>query len=104
MAAILGLDDKIVEDICDEVSEIVVPTNYNCPGQLVISGTKKGIDLACEKLLKAGAKRALKLPVGGAFHSLMEPAKQQLKEAILATKFNQSCLFSKYYCITYKKY
>ena len=90
MAAILGLDDKIVEDICDEVSEIVVPANYNCPGQLVISGSKKGIDLACEKLLKAGAKRALKLPVGGAFHSpLMEPAKQQLEEAILTTKFNQ---------------
>ena len=87
MAAILGLEDVIVEDICRQIEEIVVPANYNCPGQLVISGSKKGIEIACEKLKEAGAKRALPLPVGGAFHSpLMEPARQKLEEAIKATK------------------
>jgi [acyl-carrier-protein] S-malonyltransferase len=89
MAAIIGLEDVIVEDICRQVDAIVVPANYNCPGQLVISGSKEGIDLACEKLKSAGAKRALPLQVGGAFHSpLMEPARQQLEEAIRDTKFN----------------
>ncbi|HNP94851.1 MAG TPA: ACP S-malonyltransferase, partial [Cyclobacteriaceae bacterium] len=76
MAAILGLDDKVVEDICAEIDEVVVAANYNCPGQLVISGSMKGIEVACEKLKAAGAKRALPLQVGGAFHSpLMEPAR-----------------------------
>jgi [acyl-carrier-protein] S-malonyltransferase len=93
MAAILNLDDKIVEDICAEVSssgEVVVPANYNCPGQLVISGSIKGVTIACEKLKAAGAKRALVLPVGGAFHSpLMEPAKKELEAAINATTFNK---------------
>jgi [acyl-carrier-protein] S-malonyltransferase len=92
MAAILSLDDKTVEDICAEVSaggEIVVAANYNCPGQLVISGTIKGVNEACEKMKAAGAKRALLLPVGGAFHSpLMEPARVALAEAINRTKFN----------------
>ncbi len=84
MAAILGLEDVVVEEICAEVPEVVVAANYNCPGQLVISGSVAGIDAACEKLLAAGAKRALKLNVGGAFHSpLMEAAKQELQEAIL---------------------
>lgn len=88
MAAILGLDDKLVEDICSEIDEVVVPANYNCPGQLVISGSNKGIEIACEKMKEAGAKRALPLPVGGAFHSpLMEPARKELEEAILNTKF-----------------
>lgn len=91
MAAILNLDDKIVEDICAEVSasgEVVVAANYNCPGQLVISGTVNGINLACEKMKAAGAKRALVLPVGGAFHSpLMEPARVELEEAINSTNF-----------------
>ena len=83
MAAILGLDDFTVEDICQRVSEVVVPANYNCPGQLVISGTVEGIDKACELLLEAGAKRALKLNVGGAFHSpLMEAARVELEAAI----------------------
>jgi len=83
MAAILGLDDFTVEDICQRMSEVVVPANYNCPGQLVISGTVKGIDRACALLLEAGAKRALKLNVGGAFHSpLMEAARAELQEAI----------------------
>jgi len=87
MAAILGLDDFTVEDICERVSDVVVPANYNCPGQLVISGTIAGIDKACEMLLAAGAKRALKLNVGGAFHSpLMELAKKELETAILATE------------------
>jgi [acyl-carrier-protein] S-malonyltransferase len=93
MAAILNLDDTIVENICAEISnsgEIVVAANYNCPGQLVISGSIKGVTLACEKLKAAGAKRALVLPVGGAFHSpLMEPAKKELAEAINATTFNK---------------
>ena len=88
MAAILGLDDKTVEDVCAGIDEIVVPANYNCPGQLVISGSTKGIEIACEKMKQAGAKRALPLPVGGAFHSpLMEPARKELEEAILNTKF-----------------
>src|SRR6478609_6075600 len=97
MAAVLNLADEKVEAICAEVQketgEIVVPANYNCPGQLVISGTIKGIDIACERMKAAGAKRALVLPVGGAFHSpLMEPAKKELREAIEATKFhNPTC-------------
>lgn len=96
MAAILNLDDKIVEDICKEISasgHIVVAANYNCPGQLVISGSIEGINIACEKMKAAGAKRALVLPVGGAFHSpLMEPARLELEAAINVTKFNNpSC-------------
>ncbi|MEG1634486.1 MAG: ACP S-malonyltransferase [Rikenellaceae bacterium] len=83
MAAILGLDDAIVEKTCASIDDVVVPANYNCPGQLVISGSNAGIDKACELLLEAGAKRALKLPVGGAFHSpLMEPARVELEAAI----------------------
>ncbi|SFC57201.1 [acyl-carrier-protein] S-malonyltransferase [Parapedobacter composti] len=83
MAAVLGLDDFTVEDICQRISDVVVPANYNCPGQLVISGTIAGVDRACELLLEAGAKRALKLNVGGAFHSpLMESAKVELEAAI----------------------
>ena len=90
MAAILGLDDKIVEEICASIDEVVVAANYNCPGQLVISGSLRGIEIACEKLKDAGAKRALPLPVGGAFHSpLMEPARQELGEAIASTHFHQ---------------
>ena len=89
MAAIVGLDDEIVEKICAEIDEVVVPANYNCPGQLVISGSVQGIDMACAKLTEAGAKRALKLSVGGAFHSpLMEPARAELAEAINATHFS----------------
>lgn len=89
MAAILGLDDNVVEEVCASIKEeIVVAANYNCPGQLVISGSMKGIDIACEKLKAAGAKRALPLQVGGAFHSpLMEPAREELAAAIHATKF-----------------
>ncbi|MER3471987.1 MAG: [acyl-carrier-protein] S-malonyltransferase [Chitinophagaceae bacterium] len=92
MAAVLGLADDKVEEICrkvqEESGEIVVPANYNCPGQLVISGTVKGVELACEQLKTAGAKRALVLPVGGAFHSpLMEPARVELQRAIESTKF-----------------
>ncbi len=94
MAAVLALSDEKVEEICqqvqDESGEVVVAANYNCPGQLVISGSAKGIDIACEKMKAAGAKRALVLPVGGAFHSpLMMPAKQELAAAIAATSFNQ---------------
>lgn len=91
MAAILGLDDHIVEEICASITdEIVVAANYNCPGQLVISGSLKGIDVACEKLKAAGAKRALPLQVGGAFHSpLMEPARMELAEAIESTTFSK---------------
>lgn len=90
MAAILGLDDFTVEDICQRVSDVVVPANYNCPGQLVISGSMAGIDKACELLTAAGAKRALKLNVGGAFHSpLMESARVELESAIVATTFNE---------------
>lgn len=90
MAAILGLTDEKVEEICASISDdIVVPANYNCPGQLVISGTIPAIDKACELMTEAGARRALKLVVGGAFHSpLMEPAKVELEAAIQATKFN----------------
>ncbi|MBK5277573.1 MAG: ACP S-malonyltransferase [Bacteroidia bacterium] len=88
MAAILGLEDKIVEDVCATIDEVVVAANYNCPGQLVISGSLKGIEIACEKLKAAGAKRALPLPVGGAFHSpLMEPAREELAKAIEVTNF-----------------
>ena len=90
MAAILGLEDEKVEEICKSIEEIVVPANYNCPGQIVISGSIKGVDLACEKLSAAGAKRALKLMVGGAFHSpLMEPARIELEEAINKTNFQK---------------
>lgn len=93
MAAILNLDDKVVEAICAEISKeghVVVAANYNCPGQLVISGSTEGITIACEKLKAAGAKRALVLPVGGAFHSpLMEPARVELEAAINATKFSE---------------
>jgi [acyl-carrier-protein] S-malonyltransferase len=89
MAAILGLDDEIVENICNNTPGIVVAANYNCPGQLVISGENNAIDIACEKLIEAGARRALKLPVGGAFHSpLMEPAREELEKAISKTNFN----------------
>lgn len=89
MAAILGLADEKVEEICASVKDIVVPANYNCPGQIVISGTVSGVELACQKMLEAGAKRALKLNVGGAFHSpLMEPAKEELAKAINSTKIN----------------
>ncbi|MDG1756990.1 MAG: ACP S-malonyltransferase [Bacteroidia bacterium] len=89
MAAIIGLEDTIIEDVCQNIDEIVVAANYNCPGQLVISGTNDGIDKACKILTEKGARRALKLPVGGAFHSpLMEPAREELAEAIEATKFN----------------
>ena len=88
MAAILNLPDETVEKICSEIDEIVVPANYNCPGQIVISGSIKGVDAACEQLLAEGAKRALKLKVGGAFHSpLMEPAREELKKAIDAVSF-----------------
>ena len=87
MAAIIGLDDFTVEDICHRISDIVVPANYNCPGQLVISGTIAGVDKACEELTAAGAKRALKLNVGGAFHSpLMEAARVELEHAIVHTE------------------
>lgn len=90
MAAILGLDDKVVESICTNIDEIVVPANYNSPGQLVISGSIKGIEEAIEKCTEAGAKRALMLKVGGAFHSpLMEPARVELAAAINATKFSK---------------
>lgn len=90
MAAILGLDDFTVEDICSRVSDVVVPANYNCPGQLVISGSIEGIDKACELLIQAGAKRALKLNVGGAFHSpLMELARVELQSAIENTEINE---------------
>jgi [acyl-carrier-protein] S-malonyltransferase len=93
MAAVLGLADERVEEICarvqQESGEVVVPANYNCPGQLVISGSVRGVEIACEELKAAGAKRALVLPVGGAFHSpLMEPARQELQQAIENTRFN----------------
>ncbi len=90
MAAVLNLDDKIVEEVCASITdEVVVAANYNCPGQLVISGSIKGIEIACEKMKAAGAKRALVLPVGGAFHSpLMEPARIELEKAINETHFN----------------
>lgn len=89
MAAILGLDDVRVEEICKAIDEVVVPANYNSPGQLVISGSMKGIETACEKMKEAGARRALPLKVGGAFHSpLMEPARIELAEAISSTHFH----------------
>jgi [acyl-carrier-protein] S-malonyltransferase len=89
MAAIIGMDDKTVEDVCAFVKEVVVPANYNSPGQIVISGSNEGIDKAIEELKVRGAKRAIKLPVGGAFHSpLMEPARAELEEAIRITNFN----------------
>ncbi|WP_339740097.1 ACP S-malonyltransferase [uncultured Sunxiuqinia sp.] len=89
MAAIVGLEDEVVEEVCASIDEVVVPANYNCPGQLVISGSIAGIDKACEILTEKGAKRALKLPVGGAFHSpLMEPAREELAAAIQATTFS----------------
>jgi len=90
MAAIIGIDDKVAEEICRSIDEVVVPANYNSPGQLVISGSMKGIGIACEKLKASGARRALPLKVGGAFHSpLMEPARIELAEAINSTTFNQ---------------
>ncbi|MEE2700296.1 MAG: ACP S-malonyltransferase [Bacteroidota bacterium] len=90
MAAVLGLKNEVVEEICSSIDEVVVPANYNCPGQLVISGSNEGINIACEKLTEAGAKRALKLPVGGAFHSpLMEPARAELEQVIDNTNFNE---------------
>jgi [acyl-carrier-protein] S-malonyltransferase len=90
MAAIIGLDDEVVEKICAGINEIVVPANYNSPGQLVISGSLKGVEEAVEKLKEAGAKRAMMLKVGGAFHSpLMEPARVELAAAINSTKFNK---------------
>jgi [acyl-carrier-protein] S-malonyltransferase len=90
MAAILGLEDDKVEEICASIDEVVVAANYNCPGQLVISGSNKGIELACEKAKEEGAKRALPLPVGGAFHSpLMEPAREELAKAIENTPFKE---------------
>ncbi|MRT91403.1 ACP S-malonyltransferase [Ancylomarina sp. 16SWW S1-10-2] len=90
MAAIIGLDDETVVKVCAEIDEIVVPANFNCPGQLVISGSMKGIEIACAKLTEAGAKRAIPLKVGGAFHSpLMEPARVELEEAIKNTNFSK---------------
>jgi [acyl-carrier-protein] S-malonyltransferase len=89
MAAIIGLQDEVVERICNSIDEVVAPANYNCPGQIVISGSLEGIKQACEKLTEAGARRALQLPVGGAFHSpLMEPARAELEAAILETNFS----------------
>jgi [acyl-carrier-protein] S-malonyltransferase len=89
MAAVLGLDDAVVEEVCSKINGVVVPANYNCPGQLVISGEVDAINEACEKLKEAGARRALVLPVGGAFHSpLMEPAREELAAAIENTKFS----------------
>jgi len=89
MAAVLGLDDAVVEEICENTDGVVVPANYNCPGQLVISGEVAAVERACENLKEAGARRALILPVGGAFHSpLMEPAREELAEAIASTSFS----------------
>lgn len=88
MAAVLGLADDKVAEVCEGVQDVVVAANYNCPGQVVISGSMSGVELACKALKEAGAKRALKLPVGGAFHSpLMQPAAERLEKAILATTF-----------------
>lgn len=90
MAAIVGLEDAVVEEVCESIEDVVVAANYNCPGQLVISGSIAGVDKACELLTEKGAKRALKLPVGGAFHSpLMEPARTELAAAIEATEFSK---------------
>ena len=89
MAAIINLDDEKIRQICESINEVVVPANFNSPGQVVISGSVKGIEIACEKMKEAGAKRALPLKVGGAFHSpLMEPAREELAEAIQKTKFS----------------
>jgi [acyl-carrier-protein] S-malonyltransferase len=89
MAAVLNLEDEVIEKICSEIDGVVVPANYNCPGQLVISGAIPAVEEACKRLLEAGAKRALILPVGGAFHSpLMEPAREELAAAIEATQFS----------------
>ena len=88
MAAIINLPDEKIKSICDSISEVVIPANFNCPGQVVISGSIKGVEEACEKMKEAGAKRALRLKVGGAFHSpLMEPAREELADAIQKTKF-----------------
>ncbi len=90
MAAILGLEDKIIEEVCQSINGVVVPANYNCPGQLVISGSNEAIAEACQKLTDAGARRALQLPVGGAFHSpIMEPAQIELAAAIKSTPFKE---------------
>tara|TARA_B100001250_G_scaffold394044_1_gene397445 strand:- start:315 stop:1244 length:930 start_codon:yes stop_codon:yes gene_type:complete len=90
MAAILGLDDQVVEEICSNINGVVVPANYNCPGQLVISGSYTAVEQACEKLSESGARRALILPVGGAFHSpLMEPAREELAAAIEGASFKK---------------
>ena len=90
MAAILQMDEKIINKVCTKIEGIVVPANYNCPGQIVISGEQKSVELVCEKLKKLGARRAVILPVGGAFHSpLMEPAKEKLKKFIEKTNFNE---------------
>ncbi|MCB0687320.1 MAG: ACP S-malonyltransferase [Saprospiraceae bacterium] len=93
MAAIVGLDDDIVEQICDQVDGVVIAANYNCPGQLVISGEQEAVKNACEKLTDAGARRAIELAVGGAFHSpLMEPASKELAQAVTSTTFsNPAC-------------
>lgn len=89
MAAVIALPDEKVEEICKEIDEVVAPANYNCPGQLVISGSMEGVEKACEKLLAAGARRAMQLKVGGAFHSpLMQPAQEELAEAIEAAEFS----------------
>jgi [acyl-carrier-protein] S-malonyltransferase len=90
MAAIIGGEDKVVEEVCASINEVVVPANYNCPGQIVISGSNEGINKAIEALKEKGVKRALKLAVGGAFHSpIMEPARVELEEAIRITNFNK---------------
>lgn len=89
MAAILGLEDAVIEEVCAQIKEVVIPANYNCPGQLVISGSVAGVEKAVEVLKEKGAKRALVLPVGGAFHSpLMQPAQDELEQAIQQTKFS----------------
>ncbi len=90
MAAVLGLDDSVVRVVCNNINGIVVPANFNCPGQLVISGEYKAVELACERMIDAGAKRAIILPVGGGFHSpMMEPAQEELEIAILSTTFSK---------------
>ena len=88
MAAVLGLDDALIEQVCHDIDEVVIPANYNCPGQLVISGAVTGVEVAAERLRDAGSKRAIMLPVGGAFHSpLMQPAQEELQRAIESTQF-----------------
>jgi [acyl-carrier-protein] S-malonyltransferase len=90
MAAVMGMEDEKVVEVCKSIDEIVVAANFNCPGQVVISGSQKGIELACKLMKENGAKRALKLPVGGAFHSpLMQPAAEKLEKAILSTEFKK---------------